>query len=162
MPGARRTVRRLLQARSPRVCYGGCRSVSACQRPSALASVVGVSQPAWRLRGCFPPRRAWCRRGPGWAQEPTGHPPHGAVGNPVSQAPFHARKGPLSWEPPIGIEPMTYALRGGLRSSTAVHRRHLGLVALFFMAADSTRIQARPGSLLALALARSLLAALVA
>jgi hypothetical protein len=25
-----------------------------------------------------------------------------------------------SWEPPIGIEPMTYALRGGLKPSTAV------------------------------------------
>jgi hypothetical protein len=25
-------------------------------------------------------------------------------------------------EPPIGIEPMTYALRGGLQSSTAVHQ----------------------------------------
>ncbi len=26
----------------------------------------------------------------------------------------------LNWEPPIGIEPMTYALRGGLEASTAV------------------------------------------
>ena len=58
------------------------------------------------------------------------------------------RNGPLTCnatEPPIGIEPMTYALRGGLRSSTAVHHRHLGLVAPLFMAADSTCIQARPG-----------------
>jgi hypothetical protein len=29
---------------------------------------------------------------------------------------------PLSWEPPIGIEPMTYALRGGLNPSSAVHQ----------------------------------------
>jgi integrase len=29
-----------------------------------------------------------------------------------AHSPFHDRKGPLSWEPPIGIEPMTYALRG--------------------------------------------------
>jgi hypothetical protein len=56
-------------------------------------------------------------------------------------------------EPPIGIEPMTYALRGGLQSSEAVHQPHLGLVALYFIAADSSRIQARPRSLLALALA---------
>ena len=26
----------------------------------------------------------------------------------------------LAWEPPIGIEPMTYALRGGFKPSTAV------------------------------------------
>jgi len=52
---------------------------------------------------------------------------------------------------------MTYALREGLLSSTAVHRWHPGLVAFLFLAADSIRIQARPGSLLALALARSLL-----
>ena len=38
----------------------------------------------------------------------------------------------------------------------------LGLVAFLFLAADSTRIQARPGSLSALALARSLVANLVA
>ena len=54
-------------------------------------------------------------------------------------------------EPPIGIEPMTYALRGGIRSSTAVCCRHLGLAALLLLAADPARIQARPGSLLALA-----------
>jgi hypothetical protein len=59
-------------------------------------------------------------------------------------------------EPPIGIEPMTYALRGGLRLSTAVHQRHRGLATILLLAADSTRIQARPGSLLALALATSL------
>jgi hypothetical protein len=35
--------------------------------------------------------------------------------------PFLERKGPLSWEPPIGIEPMTYALRGGFRPSITVH-----------------------------------------
>ena len=63
--------------------------------------------------------------------------------------------GLLRVEPPIGIEPMTYALRGGLRSSTAVHHWHPGLVALLFPAGDSTRVQARPGSLLALALASS-------
>jgi hypothetical protein len=33
-------------------------------------------------------------------------------------------KGPFTWEPPIGIEPMTYALRGGLGSSTGVHGSH--------------------------------------
>jgi hypothetical protein len=38
------------------------------------------------------------------------------------EGPFHDRKGPLTCEPPIGIEPMTYALRGGLESSAAVHR----------------------------------------
>jgi hypothetical protein len=36
------------------------------------------------------------------------------------------RKIHSSWafvvEPPIGIEPMTYALRGGLQASSAVHR----------------------------------------
>jgi hypothetical protein len=62
----------------------------------------------------------------------------------------------FNWEPPIGIEPMTYALREGLRSSTAVHQRHRGLATLLLLAADSTRIQGRPGSLLAPALARSL------
>jgi len=30
----------------------------------------------------------------------------------VIASPFHDRKGALSWEPPLGIEPMTYALRG--------------------------------------------------
>ena len=80
--------------------------------------------------------------------------------NPASRGPSHPVHGPGSviiatpgkepltcnaTEPPIGIEPMTYALRGGLRSSTAVHHRHLGLVAPLFMAADSTCIQARPG-----------------
>ena len=38
-----------------------------------------------------------------------------AVSKPVSKRPFPVRtlnrKGPLTWEPPIGIEPMTYALR---------------------------------------------------
>ena len=29
----------------------------------------------------------------------------------LAKGPFHDRKGPLSWEPPIGIEPMTYSLR---------------------------------------------------
>jgi hypothetical protein len=38
------------------------------------------------------------------------------------QTPFLDRKRPLSWEPPIGIEPVTYALRGGLEPSSAVHR----------------------------------------
>ena len=79
---------------------------------------------------------------------------------PASRGPSHSVHGPGSviiatpgkepltcnaTEPPIGIEPMTYALRGGLRSSTAVHHRHLGPVAPLFMAADSTCIQARPG-----------------
>jgi hypothetical protein len=36
--------------------------------------------------------------------------------------PFHDRKRPLTWEPPIGIEPMTYALRGVLSPSSAVRR----------------------------------------
>ena len=49
----------------------------------------------------------------------------------------------------------TYALRGGLRSSTAVRHRHLGLAGLLLPDSDSARIQARPGSLLAQALARS-------
>jgi hypothetical protein len=36
-----------------------------------------------------------------------------AVSKPVSnKGPLHDRKGRLTWEPPIGIEPMTYALRG--------------------------------------------------
>jgi hypothetical protein len=35
------------------------------------------------------------------------------VSKPVSkESPFQDRKGALTWEPPIGIEPMTYALRG--------------------------------------------------
>ena len=32
------------------------------------------------------------------------------------------------WEPPPGIEPGTYALRGGLDSSSAVHRVTLALL----------------------------------
>src|SRR5215472_309479 len=58
-------------------------------------------------------------------------------------------------ELPIGIEPMTYTLRGGLRSSTAVHHRHLGLGCALVPGRCFHHIQARPGSLLALALARS-------
>jgi hypothetical protein len=50
---------------------------------------------------------------------------------------------------------MTYALREGLQSSTAAHEGRRDLVAYLLMAADSTGIQARRGSLLARALARS-------
>jgi hypothetical protein len=66
--------------------------------------------------------------------------------------PFLERKGPLSWEPPIGIEPMTYALREGLKPSSAVHRV---TPVLLIGAAHSARVHDRPGLLLADALARS-------
>ncbi len=50
-----------------------------------------------------------------------------------SALPFLDRKGPLTWEPPIGIEPMTYALRGRFDSSTAVRwitpAQHAGVLA---------------------------------
>jgi hypothetical protein len=36
------------------------------------------------------------------------------------ESPFDERKRPLSWEPPIGIEPMTFALRGGREPSTGI------------------------------------------
>jgi hypothetical protein len=38
----------------------------------------------------------------------------------ASKEAFLDRKGPATWEPPIGIEPMTYALREGFGPSTAV------------------------------------------
>src|SRR5215469_15855300 len=44
------------------------------------------------------------------------------------ERPFHDRKGSVTWEPPIGIEPMTYALRGGFEASSAVHRVTLTLL----------------------------------
>jgi hypothetical protein len=55
----------------------------------------------------------------------------------------------------VGLARSVYALRGGLRSSTAVRHRYLGQVRLLLLAADPARIQARPGSLLALALVGS-------
>src|SRR5215469_9735351 len=55
----------------------------------------------------------------------------------------------------VGLACSVYALRGGLRLSTAVRHRYLGPVGLLLLAADPARIQARPGSLLALALAGS-------
>ena len=33
--------------------------------------------------------------------------------------PFRDREGPLTWEPPAGIEPVTYASREGLKPPTA-------------------------------------------
>jgi hypothetical protein len=35
----------------------------------------------------------------------------GLLANPLARKPSQDREGPLSWEPPIGIEPVTYALR---------------------------------------------------
>ena len=48
-----------------------------------------------------------------------------------------------SWEPPIGIEPMTYALRGGLESSTAVQTITPALPARLLSPPASIVIQGR-------------------
>ncbi len=49
---------------------------------------------------------------------------------------FHDRKGPLSWEPPIGIEPMTYALRGACsRAAHALAAQMAPVIALMALAA---------------------------
>jgi hypothetical protein len=48
-----------------------------------------------------------------------------------------------SWEPPIGIEPMTYALRGGLGSSTAVQAVTSALLAWLLSPPVSMMVQGR-------------------
>jgi len=45
------------------------------------------------------------------------------------------------WEPPIGIEPMTYALREGLEASSAVRRITPALLARLLGPVESTVIQ---------------------
>jgi hypothetical protein len=57
------------------------------------------------------PRRCRCR----WTASSPGMPP--TPSHPVSHPPAakvpprNIGEGPLTWEPPIGIEPMTYSLR---------------------------------------------------
>ena len=46
-------------------------------------------------------------------------------------------------EPPIGIEPMTYALRGGLRSSTAVQAVASVLLVRLLIPLASKMVQGR-------------------
>ena len=56
--------------------------------------------------------------------------------NPLARSPSQDREGALSWEPPIGIEPMTYALRGAC--SPAAHPLAApiaGIIALTALAA---------------------------
>jgi hypothetical protein len=48
-----------------------------------------------------------------------------------------------SWEPPIGIEPMTYALRGGLEPSTAVQTVTPALLARLLSPPASVAVQGR-------------------
>ena len=48
-----------------------------------------------------------------------------------------------SWEPPIGIEPMTYALRGGLQPSTAVQTVTSALLARLLSPPASVVVQGR-------------------
>ena len=49
----------------------------------------------------------------------------------------------LTWEPPIGIEPMTYALRGGFKPSTAVHQATTVLLAGALAPVRSKVVQGR-------------------
>jgi hypothetical protein len=58
-----------------------------------------------------------------------------------------------SWEPPIGIEPMTYALRGGREPSTGVQAAHICPARL---ASQSAGVRDGPAPLLANPLARSI------
>jgi hypothetical protein len=61
------------------------------------------------------------------------------------ETPFQDREGPLSWEPPIGIEPMTYALRVWSRALLA--RSEVALASRSLVAADGDRwlLTAVPG-----------------
>ena len=58
-------------------------------------------------------RQGVMKRGNTWSYVIRVKDPETGVSKPrwVGGFPFHDRKRPLSWEPPIGIEPMTYALR---------------------------------------------------
>ena len=72
---------------------------------------------------------------PTWAPHPAPARGSPVLARPLPAGRHHARRrksrhsrsravslnGALSWEPPIGIEPMTYALRGGLEPSGTVH-----------------------------------------
>jgi hypothetical protein len=64
------------------------------------------------------------------------------------QIPFHAGRQETGYtaselEPPIGIEPMTYALRGGLEPSTAVQAVTSILLARFIVPQLSGLVQGR-------------------
>jgi hypothetical protein len=66
-----------------------------------------------------------------------------AVSTPVStKAPFMIGRGSLAWEPPIGIEPMTYALREGREASSAVQAVTIGPLRQLPAPGPSTPIQA--------------------
>lgn len=55
--------------------------------------------------------RLWRPHNPGAQRTPL-------LARPLAKRPFRDRKGPLTWEPPIGIEPMTYALREACARAT--------------------------------------------
>jgi hypothetical protein len=59
------------------------------------------------------------------------------------ESPCQDRKRLVSWEPPIGIEPMTYALRGGLHPSTAVQAATSILLARLIVPQLSGPVQGR-------------------
>jgi hypothetical protein len=91
--------------------------------------------------------REFCFRGPSHSV----HGPRLAIMATCENKPLACRFA----EPPIGIEPMTYALRGGREASIAVRTVTPGLVVGATVPGLSRLIQAHPGLLLADALALS-------
>ena len=95
---------------SPGCCAAGCRRPRACRREPPRTGRPGY-YPA-RLRPRHPQRRGRCRRHLRSGRQDLGE---RLLADPFSKRPTRirtkGRKWPFSWEPPIGIEPMTYALR---------------------------------------------------
>jgi hypothetical protein len=118
-----------------------------------------VAAEVGRCRLCGPGRRGRCRRKRArrWPRSRPGGPGTAASRSDRFDSPIRPIRSTTrstesnasvrimlsSWEPPIGIEPMTYALRGGLGSSTAVQAVTSALLAWLLSPPVSMTVQGR-------------------